>query len=141
MLVLGRFTPERKKILDTIKEELRKNNYLPILFDFDKPTSRDTHETVTTLARLSKFIIADITDPKSIPQELVSIVHEIPSLPVQPVIEHGSEPWGMYDHIKQYKTVLDVFYYKDKAHLVESLKDKVFAKAESKLLEFKMNYK
>ena len=37
MLILGRFTPERKAVLDALREELRKRDYLPILFDFDVP--------------------------------------------------------------------------------------------------------
>ena len=41
VLILGRFTDERKAVLDALREELRKRNYLPILFDFDKPRSRD----------------------------------------------------------------------------------------------------
>ena len=36
-LILGRFTLERKMILDAIREELRKRDYLPVLFDFEKP--------------------------------------------------------------------------------------------------------
>ena len=38
VLILGRFTPERKVILDRIAEELRKYNLLPIIFDFERPT-------------------------------------------------------------------------------------------------------
>jgi len=49
-----------------------------------KPDSRDITETVTTLARLARFIIADITDPKSIPLELQSIVPDV-AVPVQPL--------------------------------------------------------
>jgi hypothetical protein len=94
VLILGRFTPERKVILDALRDELRKHDLLPVLFDFDKPSSRDVHETVTTLARLARFVVADITDPKSIPQELVSIVETMPSLPVQPLLQKGHEPWG-----------------------------------------------
>ncbi|MDY6965384.1 MAG: pentapeptide repeat-containing protein [Halobacteriota archaeon] len=30
VLILGRFTPERKSILDAIREELRKHDYLPV---------------------------------------------------------------------------------------------------------------
>src|SRR5262249_37721866 len=37
VLILGRFTDERKAVLDALREELRNRNYLPILFDFDVP--------------------------------------------------------------------------------------------------------
>ena len=68
VLILGRFTDERKTVLDAFREELRKRNYLPILFDFDKPTSQTTDETITLLARMSRFVIADISDAKSVLQ-------------------------------------------------------------------------
>ena len=74
VLILGRFTPERKAVLDALREALRTYRYLPILFDFEKPSSRNMTETVSTLAHLSRFIIADLTDPSSIPQELYAIV-------------------------------------------------------------------
>jgi uncharacterized protein YjbI with pentapeptide repeats len=135
VLILGRFTPERKAVLDAIRDELRKNDYLPILFDFDKPTSRDIHETITTLARLARFIIADITNPKSIPQELVSIVESLPSLPIQPLLKGGSKPWGMYDHIKRYPWVLPIYRYTDEASLLEALRENVIAPAEQKARE------
>jgi type I restriction enzyme M protein len=38
-----------------------------ILFDFDKPASQDLTATVSTLAHLARFIIADLSDPSSIP--------------------------------------------------------------------------
>ena len=41
VLILGRFTDERKAVLEAIREELRKRDYIPILFDFEKPESRD----------------------------------------------------------------------------------------------------
>src|SRR5262249_35126497 len=73
VLILGRFTNERKAVLDALRAELRKRNYLPILFDFDKPASRNTDETITLLARMARFVIADISDAKSILQELRAI--------------------------------------------------------------------
>jgi uncharacterized protein YjbI with pentapeptide repeats len=51
VLILGRFTDERKAVLDALREELRKRYYLPILFDFEKPRSSGTDETITLLAR------------------------------------------------------------------------------------------
>ena len=70
VLILGRFTSERKSILDALKTELCTRGYLPILFDFDKPASQDLSETVSTLAHLSRFIIVDLTDPSSAPYEV-----------------------------------------------------------------------
>lgn len=135
VLILGRFTPKRKAILDAIKEKLRKHGYIPVLFDFEKPASKDIHETVITLANLAKFVIADITSPKSIPQELTSIVKDNPSLPVKPIIKKGSEPWRMFGHIKRYPWVLDVHEYKDLEDLISSLEKEVIIPAEVKVEE------
>jgi len=66
VLILGRFTDERKAVLDALREELRKRDYLPILFDFDVPARRDITETMSLLARMARFVVADITDAKSI---------------------------------------------------------------------------
>src|SRR2546423_15666036 len=66
VLILGRFTPERKQVLDAIREELGKQNYVPVLFDFEKPASRDFTETVNMLGHMSRFIVADLTDRSSL---------------------------------------------------------------------------
>jgi hypothetical protein len=137
VLILGRFTAERKAVLDGIREELRKHDYVPVLFDFDKPESKDTHETVTTLARMARFVIADITDPRSIPQELVSIVEQLPSLAVQPILLQGGEPWGMYDHIKRYPWVLPVARYQSQEELLGGLAQKVILPTEAWIEERK----
>ena len=63
VLLLGRFTEGRIAVLDRLREELRKRGYLPIVFNFDKPETKDFTETVRLLAGLSKFVIADITNP------------------------------------------------------------------------------
>jgi uncharacterized protein YjbI with pentapeptide repeats len=121
VLILGRFSPERKAVLDAIREELRKRNYLPVLFDFDKPTSRDLTETISTLAHISRFIIADITDPRSIPQELTVIVPDLPSVPVQPLLLTSDKGWAMFEHFRRYPWVLDPFIYNDPQMLLASL--------------------
>ncbi len=135
VLILGRFTPERKIILDALREALRRHDYLPILFDFEKPSTRDTQETVTTLAGMSRFIVADITDPKSIPSELAAIVPNLPSVPVLPLLQTGGEAWDMYDHIRRYPWVLPVVPYDNQSALVMDLKEKVIVPAEQKATE------
>jgi hypothetical protein len=34
VLILGRFTEERKSVLDAIREELRRHDLVPVMFDF-----------------------------------------------------------------------------------------------------------
>jgi uncharacterized protein YjbI with pentapeptide repeats len=135
VLILGRFSKKRKDVLDAIREELRKHGYVPILFDFEKPATKDLHETITTLARMVRFIIADITNPKSIPQELTSIVEQLPSLPVKPILRYGAKPWAMFDHIRRYPWVLEIHKYRNLYELLGSLKDKVILDVENKAME------
>ena len=102
VLILGRFADERKAVLDALRDELRKRDYLPILFDFDKPASRTTDETITLLARMAGFVIADVSDAKSVLQELRGIVPGLPSVPVQPVIIASRDEPGMFDFYRPY---------------------------------------
>ena len=135
VLILGRFTPERKRVLDALRETLRTHGYLPILFDFEKPTSRDITETVSTLAHLARFVIADITDAKSIPQELSMIVPNLPSVPIQPLILNEQHEYGMFEHFIRYPWVLPIYRYMDEGSLLASLNEKVIAPAEEKTKE------
>jgi hypothetical protein len=135
VLILGRFTPERKAVLDALRDELRKHNYSPVLFDFEKPASRDLTETVSTLAHMSRFIIADITDAKSIPQELMIIVPNLPSVPVQPLILNSQHEYGMFEHFTRYQWVLPIYRYTNEASLLQSLEEAVIDPVEQKAQE------
>jgi len=136
VLILGRFTPEQKAVLDIIRTELRKNNYVPVLFDFEKPASRDLTETIRILAHLARFIIADITELRSIPLELQAIVPDL-AVPIQPLLLEGSTgEFAMFQDLKRkYHWVLPTYPYKDITYLIESLKEKVIDPAEKKAQE------
>jgi uncharacterized protein YjbI with pentapeptide repeats len=132
VLILGRFTDERKAVLDALRDALRKRDYLPILFDFDKPANRDITETVSLLARMARFIIADITDPSSIPKELEAIIPNL-AVPVQPLLEGSSRSYAMFNDYWKYDWVLPVYHYEDLEPLLLTLTDKVIAPAEEKV--------
>jgi hypothetical protein len=132
VLILGRFKDERKAVLEALREELRKRNYLPILFDFAVPTTRDITETVSLLARMARFIIADLTDPSSIPKELEAIVPSL-AVPVQPLLEGSSRPYAMFKDYWKYEWVLPVYRYEGLEPLLARLADKVIAPAEEKV--------
>lgn len=135
VLILGRFTPERKIILDNVRDELRKHDYLPVLFDFEGPASRDARETVSTLAHMARFVIADITDARSIPAELESIVPQLTSVPVQPLILNSEYEYGLFEHIMRYPWVLEPCRYENQRDLLVSLQEKVINAAEAKINE------
>jgi len=136
VLILGRFTSERKAVLDAIRNQLRKRDYLPVLFDFDKPASRDLTETISLLARMARFVIADVTEPRSVPQQLMSFIPDFPSVPVQPLLLASAEEYGMFEHFKRYPWVLPIHRYKDLDDLLKSLPEKVIAPIEAKAMEF-----
>ena len=121
VLILGSFSAERKAVLDAIREELRHRNFTPIMFDFDKPASKDLTGTVETLARMARFIIADLTDPSSIPHELATIVPFLRTTPVLLIRLEGSSGYGMVKDLLRYNWVLPPHEYKDSKSLIATL--------------------
>src|SRR6266851_228527 len=138
ILILGRFTPERKAVLDAIKETLRTNDYLPILFDFEKPSSRNFIETVTTLAHLSRFIIADLTDPSSVPHELATIVPTlvVPIVPLFHPTDRASHEYAMFRDLRIGREwVLPIHHYTALEDLLTTLQTHVIEPADKKARE------
>jgi uncharacterized protein YjbI with pentapeptide repeats len=132
VLILGRFSEERKAILDAMRDALRERDLLPVIFDFAIPASRDVTETVKVLAGLARFVIADITDATEVRAELQGIVPLFPSLPVQPILLRGQPEFFSMSHLKQYPWVLPSFEYDTTEQLLASLDSCVVAPAEAK---------
>ena len=135
VLILGRFTDERKAVLDALRDELQKRNYSPVLFDFEKPASRDLTETVSTLAHMARFVLADITEPRSIPQELQSIIPHLPSVPIQPLLQVSDREYGMFEHFVSYPWVQPVYCYRDVDDLLRSIQEHIIDPAERQVRE------
>lgn len=132
ILILGRFAEPRMTILQTIREQLAKRLYVPVVFDFAAPWHRDLTETISTLAHLSRCVVADLTDAKSVPQELGRIVPFLPSVPVIPLLQGAeSEPYAMFEHFTRYPWVLNMVRYTDADDLVARLDEGVVQPAES----------
>jgi uncharacterized protein YjbI with pentapeptide repeats len=136
VLILGRFSPERKAVLDAIADELRKCNLLPIIFDFERATSRDFTETVKILAGLSLFVIVDITNPKSAPLELQATVPDY-QIPFVPIIQEGEEPFAMFrDLLGKFDWMLGpVIAYPSFQVLIQNFKAGILDRALKKHLE------
>jgi uncharacterized protein YjbI with pentapeptide repeats len=126
VLILGRFIEERKAVLDAIRNKLRELDFVPMMFDFEKSTQRDFTETIKTLAGMSRFIIADITNPKSSPLELQAIMPDY-MIPFVPIIQEGEEPFAMFQDLNQKygEWTLDLLEYDSTENLIGVLKEAV----------------
>jgi Pentapeptide repeats (8 copies) len=130
VLILGRFTEGRIAILERLRDELRKRGYLPLVFNFEKPETKDFTETVRTLAGLSRFIIADITAPKSTPLEAQVVVPDY-MVPFVPIIEQDEQPFAMFKDlwVKYDKWVFEPISYSSVEELVQGLDEGIIEPA------------
>ena len=134
VLILGRFT-ERKDLLDGIADKLRALDYLPIIFDFERPTDRDLTETIMILAGLSRFVIADITNPRSVSLELQAIIPNY-MVPFVTIAQRGLPAFSMFDDLpRKYHWALPLLEYNSAETLLATFDDKVVAPALEKLQE------
>ena len=100
------------------------------MFTFDRPETKDLTETVRLLAGLSRFVIADITNPRSAPLELQATVPEY-MIPFVPIIEDGQEPFAMFQDlwVKHRAWVLDPIAYGSVEELVQGLDKEIIQPA------------
>ncbi|MDZ8264406.1 pentapeptide repeat-containing protein [Nostoc sp. ChiQUE01b] len=131
VLILGRFTPEQLEVLQAIRNKLRELGYVPILFDFTKPESHDFIETVSTLAHISKFVIADFTDSRIVLEEVPHIARNV-SVSIQPLFMkgRGNIAVSISNLRVNHRSILDDFYYENLEHLMQNFEQMVISPAE-----------
>jgi hypothetical protein len=137
VLILGRFSEDRKPVLDAIRDELRNHDYLPIMFDFDPTTNQTIIETVKTLAGMSRFVVADITDARSVPQELLIIDTHCRTVAVRLIKKRGEPEYGMLDFRNSPWFVKGRYEYENAEELIASIQENVLGPAEAKVKELR----
>lgn len=133
VLILGRFSPpERKAVLDELRERLRQRDLVPMIFDFERPIDRDFTETVKTLASMSRFVISDLTLPKSNPLELQAAIPDF-KVPVVPILDVSVDPFefAMFRDLTIYPWVLPLLEYQGRQDLMEVLDAAVIDRANA----------
>jgi hypothetical protein len=129
VLILGRFGGGRIELLQALAGRLRQKEYLPMIFDFERPTDRDFTETVKTLVGLSRFVVVDLSGP-SVPQELYASVPFF-DIPFVTIIDGGVQPYSMFKDLLKYPWVLPPVHFMSTEHLLEIIPS-IVAAAEEK---------
>ena len=135
VLILGRFIGRRLAVLEAIKRHLAKhrNGYVPELFTYRRPDLRDLKESVVAFASLSRFVVADLSEAKSVQSELEAIVPQLLSVPVVPVINRTGREFATFASLQRRDNVVKpTVRYRNLEHLVEEL-DEVVNVAEATL--------
>jgi uncharacterized protein YjbI with pentapeptide repeats len=138
VLILGRFSDDRKPILNALRDAFRDKGFLPIVFDFERPKGRDFTETIMTLAGMSCFVIADITNPRSAPLELQATVPDY-MIPFVPILQDGEPAFSMFANLQaKYDWVLGTLGYDSSENLIANLDDAVINPALGKRHELEL---
>ena len=88
---------------------------------------------------MARFVVADITEARSIPQKLMVIAPDLPSVPIQPLLQEGAGEYGMFEHLQRYPWVLKEHVYTSSQHLIADLGERVLGPAEAKARELRGN--
>jgi hypothetical protein len=138
VLILGRFSGRRLAVLEAVKTHLQEhpNAYLPELFTFAKPESRDLVEAIIGFAALSRFVIADLSEPKSVQSELEAIAPHFQSVPIVALINKTGREYATFESVKRrINVVKPTIRYRDIEDLIAKLDTEVVPLAEAKLTE------
>lgn len=132
VLILGHFMPGRKAILEALRQGLRQRNYLPVLVDSEETLNPKFMEKMSTLARLSRFVIADLTSPPALLEEIPPLIESI-EVPIVPLLPEGAgqEPPMIRTLRQSHLCLLETCFYKDHADLLASLEKRVIVPAEA----------
>lgn len=133
VLILGRFKKRRLKILELIKKNLEEhpNNYIAELYTYKRPEKYDLVQSICCFAALSKFIIADISEPSAVQAELQAINSLNLSVPVIPIINKTGKEYSLFPHVAKSSNVgKPTIRYLDEKDVTKKMKEVVIPKAE-----------
>ena len=110
------------------------------MFDFPPVTNQATLEPIKTLAGMARFVIADLTDARSVLMELVAIVPALPSVAIRLLIKKSEHEYGMLDSIRSYRSVVrNTYEYEEVEEVIASIQENIIVPAEEKVRELRQH--
>lgn len=137
VLILGNFGPEHKENLEHLKTKLSNfRNYVPILCDWSVGDARNLLELIVLLAGFSRFIVVDLSGPRSVPAELQAILTSM-LIPVIPLICKNEDAYSAYSYISRFQWVEDLVRYENFGEILDNLETIIVNRAEKLISELR----
>ncbi len=132
VLLLGNFSDPNIERLSLLQAALERRGFHPVIFNFAPPAYADLGETIRLLAGLAGFVVAEMSERRSVAMELQLLAHQL-SVPIVPVIAKDQEPLALFrDFIGKYDWVLPPRVYEDINSLVKNLDEVIIVPAQRK---------
>jgi uncharacterized protein YjbI with pentapeptide repeats len=126
VLILGRFKPERKRVLEELRDAMTATGWVALVFDF--PAPKGITPTFKVMAAVCGWVIADVTDASEVRNEIAHIAREHPSVPIRPILQDRRKEWlGLNELRKTGANIAPTFRYRDTAHLLASIDEALIA--------------
>jgi uncharacterized protein YjbI with pentapeptide repeats len=130
VLILGRFLPRRKRVLNRLADALRERGKIPVVFDFPNPEEREVSDTVRFIAGMSQFIVVDLTKASSVPLELQATIPDL-MVPVLPIVQTGEAVFSMFSDLqRRYAWIQPTVSYTSAEQLVRHVDAAIVYRAE-----------
>ncbi|MGD0781505.1 MAG: pentapeptide repeat-containing protein [Candidatus Aminicenantales bacterium] len=134
VLVLGHFEPKRRELLEAIRDQVRKSDYVPLVFDHDDCADPGLQSTLSNLARMARFVIMEMTDQTECWPATIALLHKL-AVPVKPLLMGPADAMAKALPLNREKSqaFLDVYCYENAAELSANFRSEVILQAEARL--------
>ena len=139
VLIFGFFGTDRVENRDALREELRRRDYVPLVFPFTRPPHSNTADIIRAVAPLTRFAIAEMTASPDIEAELAVTLElflsqtRVPLVPLS-LLFVSTSTLDMELH-RKYPSVLRPHAYQDSDELHKSFDMVVTRPVAAKLRE------
>jgi uncharacterized protein YjbI with pentapeptide repeats len=132
VLILGSFSPAEKPVLDALRIALNKRGFVAVTFDFERPLERDYMETITAIAALCRFIVADFTNAKEVRAEVSQVHAQYRRVPIVPIAKVGVALPITMANVFSAEELAGLVRYADIDDLVSKLPASIIERAEAR---------
>jgi uncharacterized protein YjbI with pentapeptide repeats len=132
VLILGSFSAAEKPVLDALRIALNKRGFVAVTFDFERPLERDYMETITAIAALCRFIVADFTNAREVRAEVSQVHAQYRRVPIIPIAKVGAALPITMANVFSAEELAGLVRYADIGDLVSQLQTSVIDPAEAR---------